>query len=136
MYKGLLFLIVFSLSLICSDRFDLPFDETKLENYDGKSDLSNYIGMIQNQVWIYSKKLSKDELEDKILSMYQFKIVTYDDTYGLLVEYDNNDIVQVEIIEKIKNMENIDNVFHRVFRGSEVFKPMKFETINLEGDKR
>ena len=68
------------------------------------------------------KKLSQNELEILVLSKYKFKIIAYKKVYGLLVEIDEKDKEQLSIIEEIKSLDIIDNVYNRVYEGNSAFK--------------
>ncbi len=129
--KKLLVLLIFSVFLFSSNSYELPFDKSKLNNYDAQSDLTNYVGSIKNQVWIYSKTLSEIQLKDKIFNLYKFKIIGFDKLYGLLIEFDETDKYQLEIVNKIKYLDDIDNVFHRVYEGKKAFKAIKMNVNNL-----
>ena len=123
--KKLLLLLIFSSCLFSSSKYNLPFDKTKLSNYNGKNDLTNYIGIIKNQVWIYSKTLSQNQLKNKILELYKFDVIGFDKLYGMLIQFDNTDKNQLDIIDNIKYLNGIDNVFNRVYEGKKAFKPIK-----------
>jgi hypothetical protein len=95
-----------------------PFDKTKLSNYHKDMDLSNYIGIVSNQIWVTSKKLSKENLELFIKKKYNVKIVTYHKIYGLLIEFNYNTNEQIkDIIEQLKKNPKLDNVYYRVYDG-------------------
>ena len=96
---------------------DFPFDKSKLQNYDEKSSLDSFVGVIKNQVWISSKKLSQEELRILVLSKYEFKVIGYHKIFGLLVEFDESDKNQLQILSNIKALDSIDNVYNRVYEG-------------------
>ncbi len=125
--KILLLLIVCSLYLFSSNRDNLPFDVTKLNNYNAKSDLKGSIGIIKNQVWIYSKSLSREQLENKILNLCEFQIISFDKLYGLLIQFDETNKEHLKIIEKIKYLKGIDDVFNRVYEGKNSFELNKLK---------
>ncbi|MCK5111870.1 MAG: hypothetical protein KAQ94_10150 [Arcobacteraceae bacterium] len=128
--------ILFLSTLLLASSFndDFPFDKTKLENYDKKTDINSFFGVIKNQIWIASKKLSQKELEDLVLNQYNFKIIGYNKVYGLLIQFDETDQTQLQIIKDIRTMNNIDNVYNRVYEGSRAFKVMPSITNTSKGE--
>jgi len=98
----------------------LPFDESKIENYDGTQNISEMSGIFSNQSWVYSKSLNVQELSDLIDDYNLLSIVVSDDVLGLLVQYDETDTSALEQIEALKYEVGIDSVYQRTFTGSDV----------------
>jgi hypothetical protein len=97
------------------------FDESKIEGNDGSVDIETITGEITNQSWINSSNLSRIELEIIVAEFSGLNIVGYDDTLGLLVEYDETDISIQESLEKIKTRPGVDSVRNRVYEGDDSF---------------
>lgn len=111
----LIFLTVTFLNALGTNHY--PFDKTKLSNYTPDIDLQTYVGSIKNQVWIASKKFNRSQLEKLVKKEYHFKIIGYYKVYGLLIEYDDMNKKQQKVIERIKTLKGVDNVFNRVYEG-------------------
>ena len=101
---------------------NIPFEKTKLKNYYEGIDLSKYIGIIKNQIWIASKSLTKEELSKIVLKDYSFRVLGYRKISGLLIEFNEINKEQLKIIENIKTTKGIDNVYNRVYEGQNVFE--------------
>lgn len=125
--KHIFVLFIFIVNLYSSSVDNYPFDKNKLDKPIDKSNTKSYVGIIKNQVWIYSKTLQKEKLKNLVLKMYDVKIVGYDKTYGLLIEFDDNIINPKQLIDKLSVVKNIDNVFHRVYIGTEAMKPISIK---------
>jgi hypothetical protein len=123
MIKILSFLVIGVLVLFAFND-DFPFDKSKIQGYDGKEDIQKIVAPIINQVWVASKKLSKEELEKLVLSKYKFQVIGYEKVYGLLIQFDETNKHQLEILEELKSDKNIDNVYNRVYEGSKGFNLM------------
>lgn len=115
-----LLLICFTLTLFSKDFYS--FDKTKLQNYSENMDLSNYIGIIKNQIWIYSKELNENQLKNLLNKEYDFLYKGYNKVYGLLVEFDDTKIDSKKLLKKLKNIKKIDNAYFRVYEGSNSYK--------------
>jgi len=102
----------------------IPFDKTKIQGYSNSTNLDNIVAPIVNQIWIASKKLSKEELTQLVLNKYKFKIISYNKVYGLLIQIDENDKSQLQVIEDLKKEKDIDNVYYRVYEGNRGFSMM------------
>jgi|GEM_PF-5034533 len=115
-------ILFFSILLYGASVDEIPFDKSKVDGYDTTVDINHIVTPIKNQVWIASKKLSQNELETLVLNKYKFKIIAYKKVYGLLVEIDEEDKEQLSILEEIRLLDTIDNVYNRVYEGNSAFK--------------
>jgi len=120
--KSVGLILVLGALLFAFNSDDLPFDKSKIKGNDGIRDISNLVAPIVNQIWIASKKLSQKELTTLVLSKYQFKTIGYKRIYGLLIEIDENNKKQLQILEEIKLIKDIDNVYNRVYEGHKGFE--------------
>jgi hypothetical protein len=107
--------------LLNANAKEFPFDITKIKGYHKGINLKTIMAPILNQIWIYSSTLPQKKLKKLILSKLNAKVIGYDEIYGLLVEFDNKNTKQLKIIEKIKLLNQIDNVFNRVYTGRRAF---------------
>ena len=113
------------LFLFAMNNHNIPFEKSKLKNYNENMNLSTHIGIIENQLWIASKNLSEDEVRNIVLQYYPFKVLMYKEIHGLLIEYDETNKQQLQIIKNITNTKGIDNVYNRVYEGQNSLKVLK-----------
>ncbi|NOQ30372.1 MAG: hypothetical protein GQ570_04520 [Helicobacteraceae bacterium] len=113
--KKIVLLLLATLLLIAQE---YPFDMSKLKFFNKNDDISRHSGPVSNQVWISSNTLNNQDLKDLILSKYNFKIYGFDKIFGWLVEFNDNDIDQMKIIESFKINNNINEVINRLYQGS------------------
>jgi hypothetical protein len=98
-----------------------PFDESKVEGNNDNVNIESISGKITNQNWINSHKLSQMELESIVSDFGGLNIIGYDDTLGLLVEYNKINISIQESLEEIKLIAGVDNVRNRYHTGKDTF---------------
>lgn len=94
------------------------YNPSKLDN--SRPDLSpeELIALVRNQSWINSYSLGEGELRDIVGEYSEFTILEYDSSFGLLVEYDDEDTLTKEILEKISLVSGVDSVRLRVVEGA------------------
>ncbi len=93
------------------------FDESKIEGNDDLVNIDEIIGIIKNQSWVRSSSLTENQLRELVASYSFFTVIGYDSILGLLIEYDETDIVVTEALEKLKNEKGVSGVNNRVHRG-------------------
>ena len=113
-----------------SSRKVMPFSVKEVYSYnmdkvEGMSDdinTSTLLGAILNQSWVYSKTLSESDLSTVISKYSSMTQVGFDETNGMLLEYDNTTSAALEDLEYLKLEQNISNVFNRVYVGENAFQ--------------
>jgi hypothetical protein len=101
---------------------EFPFDETKVEGFDGSVSVDESIGVIKNQSWVYSSSLAESELRNIIAKFGVFTIIGSDAILGLLIEYDNTILAVRASIEKLKLEVGISSVHNRLFEGEKALR--------------
>jgi hypothetical protein len=96
-----------------------PFDDLKVGGNDGSAEIESITGVVTNQSWINSSTLSRMELETIVAEFSALTVVGYDETLGLLVEYDEAEISNIESLEEIKTRSGVDSVRNRYHRGED-----------------
>ena len=96
-----------------------PFNEAKIEGYDGVQDIRTIKGRITNQSWVNSATLSQSELQTIVSAYPPLMVVGYDPLLGLLVEYDDAESTNLEALEEIRTQPGIGSVRNRFYRGEE-----------------
>ncbi len=98
------------------------YNINKVEGMSAETNTSTLLGAIQNQSWIYSKTLDESELSTVISKYSSFTKVGYDETSGMLVEYDNETSQALEDLESLKLEQGVNDVFNRVYIGENAFQ--------------
>lgn len=111
---------------------DFPFDESKIEGNDGSKPLSQVIGAIKNQVWVYSNTLDRVELETIVSNYNSFNVIGFDDIQGLLIQFNSESSVDFEELENLKLESGINSVVNRFHKGNDV---PSYELIPDDGSK-
>lgn len=96
---------------------NFPFDQSKIEGNDGSVEIEKITGPIINQSWINSTTLTEIDLELLIADYIDLQVIGYDSTLGLLVEYDESDVLVIQALEEIKLENGVDSVRNRYYRG-------------------
>ena len=104
-----------STSFVISPIF--AFDESKIQGNDGSTNIDSITGAIANQSWVNSFSLTQAELEIIVSEFENLTIIGYDETLGLLVEYDETNILNKEALEEIATRKGVDSVRNRYYRG-------------------
>ncbi|HJS16559.1 MAG TPA: S8 family serine peptidase [Rheinheimera sp.] len=107
-----------SMSFVVSPVF--PFNEAKIEGNDGNVKLDELIGVIKNQAWVYSASLTETELRAIVANYAAFSVIGYDPAEGLLIEFDDTLISNVEALELLKLEQGISSIENRVHEGDNV----------------
>lgn len=102
----------------------LSFDPLKVRGYDGTGDIQNHADIIDNQAWVSSFSLTRGELTTVVSNYPLLNIVGYDDTLGLLVEFDDQNTATQTALANLKQETGVDDVFNRIFRGSNIDRRM------------
>ena len=108
------------------------YDADKVDGYDEDSaNLDEIIGVINNQVWVYSTSLTENQLREMILTYNVFSILGYDVVDGLLIEFDDSNESTKELLEILKLEKGIVSVDYRVHEGVDL--PRDESTIPDDG---
>ncbi|KAA1151377.1 peptidase [Pseudoalteromonas sp. FUC4] len=107
------------------------FDVLKVSGNDDTTEVNELIGAISNQSWVYSSSLDKDALKTLVANYEQLVVKGYDETQGLLVEYDESDLKTKEAMELLKLEQGVSSVDNRVFEGQNVLR--QEDTIPNDG---
>ena len=96
-----------------------PYDVSKVARDDPNASLDEIVGIITNQVWVYSGSLDEPTLRAVVTDNYPslFTIMGYDAISGLLLQFDDTDANALEAIEELKLKSGIDNVYNRLHEG-------------------
>lgn len=98
------------------------FNMDKVEGMSDDINSSTLIGSILNQSWVHSKTLNESELSTVISKYSSMTQVGFDETNGMLLEYDNTTSEALEDLEYLKLEQDVSNVFNRVFIGENAFQ--------------
>lgn len=94
-------------------RADFPFDEFELDRDDPSAPLDEVIGIVRNQLYVFSLTLSEDAIIDLAQTVTGLSIVGYDEARGLLVEVDD----PVAAASNLRSLPGVDSVHNRVHQG-------------------
>lgn len=98
------------------------FDVLKVTGNDESTEVNELIGVITNQSWVYSTSLDENELAEIVANYEQLVVKGYDESQGLLIEYDESDVKAKEVIELLKLEQGIASVDNRIFEGQDVLR--------------
>lgn len=92
-----------------------PYDLSKVTNPYNK-DLNKSVGIVKNQVYIFSTTLKEQDLRAIVASYPTLTVLGYE-PIGLLVQFDDMNPAALQDIESIRRMPGIVDIFNRVHQG-------------------
>ncbi|MBF0204258.1 MAG: S8 family serine peptidase [Desulfamplus sp.] len=96
------------------------FDESQIEGNDGTQNIENLLGAIKNQYWVFSTKLTEQEVR-QIVSKYPSIIPKeWHKTHGLLIEVNLLDSQYKESLNLLGLEKGIISVDQRIFIGDNI----------------
>ncbi|MDH3998669.1 MAG: S8 family serine peptidase, partial [Desulfuromonadales bacterium] len=98
------------------------YDEGQIDGNDGTVDLSEIIGAIKNQSWVYSDTLTESQIRAIVSLFSDLAIMGYDPIQGLLIEYDEEGVQLTGSLAALKNEAGITSVINRVYEGEDAFE--------------
>jgi hypothetical protein len=97
-----------------------PFDPAKVEGLTDVSKLETIIGRIKNQSWIRSASLSESELRTLVTLYSELTVIGYEKVRGLLIQYDERDLVALDRLAALEFLPGVGGVFPRMHQGKDV----------------
>jgi len=100
----------------------LEMKVSKVKGYSSDADTSKLLGEVTNQSWVSSFILSEAELTTTVNKYNGLSIVGYDNTYGLLISYDETNATVKDNLVSLQYEFGIGNVYPRVYEGKDAFE--------------
>ncbi len=91
------------------------FNSDQINALSGSS--TTALGTIQNQVWVSSTSLTEAQITALVSDMTGFTIIDFDESAGLLIEFDATNTSIPELLAQLEMTAGIDSVEPRIFEG-------------------
>lgn len=90
---------------------DISFTVKEIFSYNDNK--VNPLGVIANQSWVYSASLDENSISNVVSKYNGFTKIGFDNTHGVLIQYDESNFNTTQNLEKLKLEFGIDKIYNR-----------------------